>query len=137
MTFVRAFAMLGLVAALPVLPAAPALAQNQRIVEVYGNDPCPSSAGEEIVVCRRLPAREQFRIPEQLRRAEVTPRERNSGVALAETARAASSATLPNNCSPVGGMGMTGCHKRDMDAARAERRAQGEAATVIESAIDD
>ena len=34
---------------------------------VYGEDPCPQSEGEEIVVCARRPESERYRIPKKLR----------------------------------------------------------------------
>ena len=61
--------------------AAPALAQQGaapaetgtagsekvNIVIVYGDDACPQSQGDDIVVCARKGEEERFRIPEPLR----------------------------------------------------------------------
>jgi hypothetical protein len=55
--------------ALAVAPA-PVLAQGaDRVSEiiVYGNDPCPRSTDDEVVVCARKPEGERYRIPERLR----------------------------------------------------------------------
>ena len=57
---------------IPLLPVA-ALAQPEpppeRIINllVYGDDPCPQSQGDEIVVCARRPEAERYRIPKKLR----------------------------------------------------------------------
>lgn len=67
-----ALAMLGLIAAAaPLLPPTAAQAQRtERVLTIFGSDPCPTSNGEEIVVCQRAPESERYRIPEQLRRTE-------------------------------------------------------------------
>jgi hypothetical protein len=135
MKIVSAVAALGLLSGLAALPAAPALAQNQRIIEVFGNDPCPSSNGEEVVVCNRKPERERFRIPETLRTTEVERGAQNRGVALADSIREASSSSLPDNCSPAGGAGQTGCWRKQAQAARAERRQSGQPVNVVGGAV--
>src|SRR5687768_4628140 len=38
---------------------------NQLII--YGDDPCPQSSDEEIIVCARLPESDRFRIPPSVR----------------------------------------------------------------------
>src|SRR5688572_1834645 len=38
---------------------------NQLII--YGDDPCPQSTNEEIIVCARLPENDRYRIPPNLR----------------------------------------------------------------------
>ncbi|MET0372746.1 MAG: hypothetical protein ABW128_00655, partial [Rhizorhabdus sp.] len=51
--------------------SAPAVAQRaERVLTIFGSDPCPTSNGEEIVVCRRMPEAERYRIPEELRRTQ-------------------------------------------------------------------
>src|SRR5215212_3725829 len=53
---------------LALMPA-PAAAQGKAIAEiiVYGNDPCPRSTDDQVVVCARKPEAERYRIPEKLR----------------------------------------------------------------------
>jgi hypothetical protein len=66
---------LALLAAAPiaaVMFAAPAAAQDSdnekiNIVDVFGQDACPESTGDVIVVCRRMDEEERYRIPEALR----------------------------------------------------------------------
>ena len=105
-----------------VLPA-PAAAQNSdRISEiiVFGNDPCPRSTDDEVVVCARKPETERYRIPEKLRPSGP----RQSRQAWANQARALETvgATGINSCSPVGPAGFTGCMTQIIKQARAESR---------------
>src|SRR5215213_1474184 len=52
-----------------LLPTAAAAQPADSISEVivYGNDPCPRSSNNEVVVCARKPEGERYRIPEKLR----------------------------------------------------------------------
>ena len=56
------------IAGLAAIPA-PADAQAGNVAEivVYGNDPCPRSTDDQVVVCARRPEAERYRIPEKLR----------------------------------------------------------------------
>ena len=101
--------------------AAPAIAQDSdRISEiiVYGNDPCPRSTDDDIVVCARKPESERYRIPERLR----TGGPRQTREAWANRARALETvgATGINSCSPVGPAGFTGCLVQVVKQARQE-----------------
>lgn len=109
------------------LPAVPAAAQSQRVIEIFGNDKCPTDQGSEIVVCRRLPEQERFRIPETLRKTETE--RHTTGVALAETSAAVSRASSGmDNCSPVGAAGHTGCYQQSSRATRAAQKQAAQAA---------
>lgn len=119
-------ATLALAGGLAALPA-PAAAQNSNRVSeiiVYGNDPCPRSTDDEVVVCARKPETERYRIPEKLRSGGS----RQSRQAWASRARALETvgATGINSCSPVGPGGFTGCMTQVIKQARAE---SNEAAT--------
>ncbi len=103
--------------------SAPAVAQSgDRVSEiiVYGNDPCPRSTDDAIVVCARKPERERYRIPENLRSSGS----RQSRQAWANRARALETvgATGINSCSPVGPAGFTGCLTQVIKQARSETR---------------
>ncbi len=105
---------------LAALPA-PAVAQaGSRVSEiiVYGNDPCPRSTDDEVVVCARKPESERYRIPENFRSSGP----RQAGEAWANKARALETvgATGINSCSPVGPAGHTGCLIQVIKQARAE-----------------
>ena len=110
--------MLGL-ASLVAPGARPALAQqDDRVLVIYGNDPCPTSAGQEIVVCARKPEGERFRIPSELRTGGVNNwRERAKSLEYVGASGAQS-------CSASGTGGWTGCWNQLMSNARAERQAK-------------
>ena len=105
------------------LASAPAAAQDagDSIAEiiVYGNDPCPRSTDDEVVVCARRPEAERYRIPERLRQGGSL----QSRTAWASRARSLEyvGRSGPQSCSPVGPGGHTGCLEQLIEAARAER----------------
>ena len=116
-------------AMLATLPAAPAQAQrSERVLTIFGDEKCPTSNGEEIVVCQRLPASERYRIPKELRG--------DQGAAAASRwgERAKSLEYVGSNgiqsCSPVGAGGASGCYNQIVRNARAERKANGEDPTI-------
>lgn len=108
------------------LPA-PAPAQSQgRVLVIYGNDRCPTGAdGEEIVVCVKRPENERYRIPEELRRTEITPE--NESWADRAAALETVGASGIGSCSPSGSGGASGCARERFRAARAENAAKREA----------
>lgn len=109
-------------AALP----APAAAQQSSVAEiiVYGNDPCPRSTDDQVVVCARRPESERYRIPERLRPGGT----RQQTEAWANKARVLETVgdTGINSCSPVGPGGYTGCLTQVIRQAREQRRQQAE-----------
>jgi hypothetical protein len=111
--------------AFAALPA-PAAAQQQNIAEiiVYGNDPCPRSTDDQVVVCARRPEGERYRIPEKLRSGGT----RQQTEAWANKARVLETVgdTGTNSCSPVGPGGYTGCEMQVIKQARQQRRQQAE-----------
>ncbi len=120
-----AAALLGGFSALP----APAVAQDQRIAEVivYGNDPCPRSTDDDIVVCARKPEAERYRIPERFR----TGGDRQQREAWANRARSIEMVgrTGTQSCSPVGPGGHTGCLEQLIARAQAEANEEAEGQT--------
>src|SRR5215212_2260298 len=93
-----AAALAGGVAALP----APAQAQQDSISEiiVYGNDPCPRSTDDQVVVCARRPESERYRLPERYRPSG--PRQAREAWANKARQLETVGATGINSCSPVG-----------------------------------
>lgn len=91
--------------------AVPAQAQSSgrgmMEVIVYGNDPCPRAAEDEVVICVRRPDVERYRIPEAYRPSGPP----QAGQAWANRARALERVadTGPQSCSAVGPGGHTGC----------------------------
>ena len=109
--------------------AAPALAQglagpqpgdekiNQLII--YGDDACPQSNDDEIVVCARLAEADRYRIPKKLRDVENTPIKEAWNNRVLAYENVAASGTL--SCSAIGAGGFTGCGLKDIDSAYAEK----------------
>jgi hypothetical protein len=99
--------------------AGPDARVNQLIV--YGDDACPPSTEEEIIVCARLPEDERFRIPRALRDNPNDPAGRSWGDRAIELSYVGRSGV--GSCSPAGRDGFIGCHTQLIQQARAERRA--------------
>ena len=107
------------IAATALLAPQPAEAQRrERVLIVYGDDPCPTSNGEEIVVCARLPEDERYRIPEPLREDREMPADMAWAARAEQVEYVGRGGTM--SCSPVGPGGFTGCTQELLRAARAE-----------------
>ena len=102
-------------------PADPVPPEKVTQVFVYGDDPCPQSAGEDILVCARLPDRDRYRIPSELRTDPNSPQVQS----WANRARSIEyvGRTGTDSCTPVGGGGFTGCFEQISQKAREERKA--------------
>ena len=124
-----------LIAALLAAPL-PAMAQDAqaetgqppkrvRSVTVSGEEACPKSTADEVVVCSRINPDEQYRIPKEMRNLQEVPAERSSWVNKARTIDDVSRVAggLPDTCSPVGLGGQTGCDLQMNRAYAAEKRA--------------
>ena len=94
---------------------------------VYGDDPCPPSTEDVIVVCARRPEDDRFRIPEPLRDSG-----RPSETSWADDARSLEyvGRTGIQSCSTVGPGGFTGCWAEMMRQAREDRRVNPEGQPV-------
>ena len=124
-TAAAALAAAGLVAVPSALPAQ----SGSRIaeIEVYGNDPCPRSTDDQVVVCARKPEAERYRIPEKMRGISSYQSRQswaNKAIRFETVGRHGI-----NSCSPVGPGGWTGCTQQVIDQAFKENRAQREANT--------
>ena len=95
----------------------------QTQVTVYGEDPCPPSSGDEIVVCARQPEEERYRIPPIFRERSDRLTEESWGSRV-EQLEEASRPERPNSCSVVGSGGMTGCAAEIVRQWYNERRAR-------------
>lgn len=116
------------------LIATPALASAQatqgqtpqriREVTLTGDQACPPSTADEVVVCRKL--ENPYRIPEGLRDSGPIAAQNRAWATreqeLAEIGRRAGG--VPNSCSPIGTAGQTGCAQKALNAWYAEKRAQ-------------
>ncbi len=94
---------------------------NQLIV--YGNDPCPASSEDEIIVCARRPENDRFRIPAPLREDDspATNSWANRAMELQYVGRQGI-----GSCSPTGPGGASGCLVQFINQARAERQGADE-----------
>ena len=113
-----------LVAAAPAAaqpaPAARAAAEPKiSTMIVYGEDACPPSTDDTIVVCARKPEKERYRIPEALRGNPDDPA--NQAWASRATALEYAGRSGIGSCSPVGPGGASGCFNQIVRQARAER----------------
>lgn len=121
-------ALLALFAAIAV----PALAQDmpkvsatppERISQltVYGDDPCPRSTGEEVIVCARIPESERYRVPKRFRGKAKTDQPAMAWGAQSMVLENVSRQGLPGSCNTGGSNGQTGCFQQFLAQARAER----------------
>ncbi len=101
--------------------AAVAQSRNAEIL-VYGTDPCPRSTDDEVVVCRRLPETQRYRIAEELR-STGSRQARQAWVNQSRTLQTVG-ATGTNSCSAVGPGGHTGCVLQEIEVARQQRQEQ-------------
>lgn len=90
---------------------------NQLIV--YGDDPCPPSTDNEIIVCARKSESERFRIPEALRGDPNAPGNQAWAVRASELQYVGRGGI--GSCSTTGPGGATGCFNDLVRQARAER----------------
>lgn len=89
---------------------------NQLII--FGDDKCPESQGDEIVVCARKAESERYRIPAILRQSSSPQNEAWTNKVLAyETVGRGGI----QSCSPVGPGGFTGCTSKLIRDAYAEK----------------
>jgi len=103
-------------------PAAAASAGSERVnlVIVYGDDPCPQSAGSDIVVCARKGEEERYRIPEPLRGDPNAPANQAWGERVKSMEYVGRTGT--ESCSATGPGGFTGCFAQLARLAKAERQ---------------
>lgn len=90
---------------------------------VFGDDPCPRSREDEIIVCARQPESDRYRIPKELRKKRKAEVAAQSWIERARTLDMVSKKGLPNSCSPHGSNGQSGCMRQFLEAARLEREA--------------
>ena len=112
-----------LLAAAPAAAQAPAAAAAAEpkisTMIVYGDDACPPSTDDTIVVCARKPEKERYRIPEALRGDPNDPA--SQAWATRATALEYAGRSGIGSCSPVGPGGASGCFNQIVRQARAER----------------
>jgi hypothetical protein len=81
------------------------------VLVLYGNERCPTDRdGNEIVVCTRRDAAEQFRVPKELRNFKVTPE--NQSWALRAQGTLDTGGSGIGSCSAIGPGGSLGCSQQ-------------------------
>ena len=103
-------------AATPVAAQQPVDTGDERynMVVVYGDDACPPSEGDTIIVCARKAEADRYRIPEALR---------TSGSPANESwASRVESLEMVGACTPTGPANFTGCTEQFINQAYAEKR---------------
>ncbi len=106
------------------LATQPAAAQQaDRVIDTYGNEKCPSSNGQEIVVCRNHPADEKYRIPKELREQAPSPQAAGNNGLAAMSSTGATGVQI-NSCNSIGAGVAVGCVKQEADAWKAGQQAQ-------------
>lgn len=98
-------------------PSVPDEKINQLIV--YGDDACPESKGDEIVVCARMDEADRYRIPSSLRTDPNDSRNQATSERIKSYEYVAASGTM--SCSPSGAGGFTGCGLAEINKAYAEK----------------
>jgi hypothetical protein len=96
------------------------------VLVLYGNERCPTDKdGNEIVVCTRRDAAEQFRIPKDLRDFKVTPQ--NQSWALRAQGTLDTGAAGIGSCTAVGPGGSIGCSNQQFSANKTFNKERKEA----------
>ena len=118
----------------PALPGAtPAKAQGagevakgapvNGVLVLYGNQRCPTdNSGNEVVVCERRSAAEQFRVPKELRDFQITPENQSWAAKAQGTLNEGTGVNGIGSCSVVGAGGQSGCFLQQARADRAENK---------------
>ena len=107
-----------LLAAPTVQAAPPPPKERIATLVVYGDDPCPRSSEDEIVVCARQPESERYRIPKRFRGRQYNAARDGSWAGTAKVLEYVSRQGLPGSCSPIGSNGQTGCFRKFLEENR-------------------
>lgn len=91
---------------------------SYNMVIVYGDDECPQSTADQIVVCARKSENDRFRIPENLRFSDDPANE--AWAQRVEQLEMVGDFGIMS-CSPAGAGGFTGCTQEMIDKAYADR----------------
>lgn len=98
------------------------------VVVLYGNERCPTDpSGNEVVVCVRRSAQEQFRVPKELREFQVTPQNESWAANAQATLDTGVGVSSTGSCSVVGPAGQTGCFAQRVRENKRENTARADA----------
>ncbi len=102
------------------------------VLTLFGNERCPTNAqGEEIVVCVRRSAEEQYRVPKELREFQITPQNESWAVKARGTTDTGVGVNSIGSCSTVGAGGATGCFNQRVRESRRENTERAAAVPVL------
>ena len=102
----------------------PQRAPINGVLVLYGNERCPTDAqGNEVIVCERRSAAEQFRVPKELREFVVTPENQSWARQAQGTLATGEGVNAIGSCSVVGVGGQTGCFLQQSRNNRATNQA--------------
>ena len=102
------------------------------VLTLYGNERCPTDRdGNEVVVCQRRSAQEQFRVPKELREFQITPQNESWAAKAQGTLDTGVGTSSIGSCSTVGAGGQSRCFAQSVGRARAENKARSQAASRI------
>ena len=91
---------------------------SYNMVIVYGDDECPQSTADQIVVCARKAENDRYRIPETLRFSQ-SPANTSWAERVERVEMAGDFGIM--SCSPTGAGGFTGCTQEMINAAYADK----------------
>ncbi len=102
------------------------------VLTLFGNERCPTNAnGEEIVVCVRRSAQEQYRVPKELREFVVTPENASWATKAQGTMDTGAGVNTIGSCSAVGAGGATGCFGQRVRESRLENKTRAAEVPVL------
>jgi hypothetical protein len=108
---------------------APALAQSggQLEVDVFGTDPCPRATESQIVICKRHPESERYRLP-KTQQLQGTRQQRQSWSNKSQALTSVGQ-TGTGSCSAVGPGGREGCLIKEIQQAKQAAKEQQQSDT--------
>ena len=102
------------------------------VLTLFGNERCPTNQnGEEIVVCVRRSAQEQYRVPKELREFVVTPENASWATKAQGTLDAGVGVNTIGSCSAVGPGGASGCFNQRVKESRLENKTRAAEVPVL------
>jgi hypothetical protein len=102
------------------------------VLTLFGNERCPINAnGEEIVICVRRSAQEQYRVPKELREFVVTPENASWATKAQGTLDAGVGVSSIGSCSAVGPGGASGCFNQRVKESRLENKTRAAEVPVL------